>query len=208
MTSILNFSRLKFSIPKKQTNMLHLYVFKSFNTNTENEDLFKMGHHTGGIKKLRNRYLTPHPNMDVRLFYKTQNAIAIENIIKNRYKQERVLNDNGNLSEWYKLSSEKIINDIFKEEFRINEEKRIAQKYKDLRLKSINLSLRKQLSLEVKSSIDKNQLTYIIRIIREPKRNLRILFTDVDIFKSNLRVRMKDKNYTGYTVKDIIDTLT
>jgi hypothetical protein len=206
MTSILNISRLKFSFSNK-LNMSHLYVFKSFNNNDE-DDLFKMGHHTGSIKKLRSRYLTAHPNMDVRLFYKTENAIAIENIIKNRYKKERVLNDNGNLSEWYILSSEKIISDIFKEEFKINEEKRIIQKYKDLRLKTINVSLEKELFLKVKFSVDKDQSTYSIKIIRETKRNIRIIFTNLDNFKSSLKLKLKAKNYTRYTVKDIIDTLT
>jgi hypothetical protein len=66
----------------------------------------------------------------------------------------------------------------------------------------------KHLSLEVESYVDEGDLSYFIETIRQGKRNLKIKFTNLDNFKEKLELQMKAKNYTNYTLKEIIHTLT
>jgi hypothetical protein len=76
-----------------------------------NNNVFKIGKHTGNYDKLISRYTTSNINFNVILLKKyTQQNIAqvIENKIKTQYYDNRCLNINDNKSEWYNLSESEL----------------------------------------------------------------------------------------------------
>lgn len=78
--------------------MTTLYVL----TNGENIPC-KIGIHTGPESKLKSRYITALPNLKILMFKVTPLAAKIETWFKNTYKDKRVVNSNGNPSEWFNL---------------------------------------------------------------------------------------------------------
>jgi hypothetical protein len=71
---------------------------------------YKIGSHKGHISKLRSRYITSMPNLTICYFMETNNAKNVENEFKSSHIQERIYNDQQNLSEWVIMP----LNEIFK----------------------------------------------------------------------------------------------
>ena len=69
---------------------------------------YKIGVHSGCKGKLIKRYITALPSVRIhRLFnYSSRlTALKVENHIKNKYYNNRIINANGNASEWFDLKS-------------------------------------------------------------------------------------------------------
>lgn len=64
------------------------------------EDGYKVGSHTGTINKLKSRYMTTLPKVIIHYFIKCDNAKSVECTFKLMYRNRRVVNNNGNISEW------------------------------------------------------------------------------------------------------------
>lgn len=82
--------------------MFALYICK-----TETPSLYKIGIHTGNKKTLIKRYITPLPSISIYKFYQSterKRVLDLESRIKQKFKEHRQLNSNGNLSEWFKLN--------------------------------------------------------------------------------------------------------
>jgi hypothetical protein len=77
------------------------------------ENIYKLGKHTGTIRNLESRYGTPLIDPIIYFFYPTIYASIIENEIKRHLNSKRILNKNGNKSEWINLELKHIINIIF-----------------------------------------------------------------------------------------------
>lgn len=78
--------------------MLHIYLLRDGSNPTSNR--YKIGHHTGELKKLIDRYITPLPNIHPELFIEAKNAIEMEEDLKKILYNYRETNYNGNISEW------------------------------------------------------------------------------------------------------------
>lgn len=70
---------------------------------------YKIGSHTGTINKLISRYITPIPELKIYYFVKTLLALDIETYFKKTFADKRIVNINGNKSEWYILSLHDIV---------------------------------------------------------------------------------------------------
>src|SRR6266567_3538330 len=68
-----------------------------------NKHKFKFGSHTGTQQKLLSRYTTYLINPLIYYFYETPYAKEIENIFKKKCIDERIINDNGKITEWIYL---------------------------------------------------------------------------------------------------------
>lgn len=65
---------------------------------------YKVGIHSGSIKKLFGRYSTYIPNVKIHLVIKQIDARAIESKFKHHYSELRVpLENSGRLSEWFDM---------------------------------------------------------------------------------------------------------
>lgn len=71
---------------------------------------FKIGIHSGDMKKLIKRYETYHPDCEFKLIYQSNRATEIESNMLKLLEQHRVIkNSSGNQSEWVDLEYDKII---------------------------------------------------------------------------------------------------
>lgn len=69
---------------------------------------YKIGIHSGGKRKLIKRYITALPSVRIhRLFnYSSRlTALRVEKHIKTKYYNNRIINSNGNASEWFDLKN-------------------------------------------------------------------------------------------------------
>ena len=73
---------------------------------------YKVGSHTGDIKALKYRYITAIPDVIIHQFIITPHAKEAERIIKEKLREKRVVNSNGNLSEWIKDSLKVIVGNV------------------------------------------------------------------------------------------------
>lgn len=81
--------------------MTSLYII------TVNNKEYKIGIWSSSRKKLISRYVTYHPNFTILLYVTNKNpkvATCVEYMLKQMYIDNRVKNNNGNLSEWFNLS--------------------------------------------------------------------------------------------------------
>lgn len=78
--------------------MSHLYIL----TTESKTGLHKVGIHTGSQSSLVKRYSTALPDLVVELFVKTKNAREVEKVVLDTFKESRVKNFKGNVSEWVK----------------------------------------------------------------------------------------------------------
>ena len=74
-----------------------------------NPGRYKVGSHRGTLKKLRSRYITALPSLQIHYFIQTPYAKTVEDSFKRLYSQYRVENSNGNLSEWVNMVLENVI---------------------------------------------------------------------------------------------------
>ena len=90
--------------------MATIYVL----TDPINESLsrYKVGSHKGTLSELRSRYITPIPNLIIRYFIQIDNAKEIESYFKLAYENRRIINSNGNRSEWVTMSLDEVFNAI------------------------------------------------------------------------------------------------
>jgi hypothetical protein len=66
-------------------------------------NIFKVGVHSGSISALKSRYITSMPDLEIihTIAFDTRElAYAAEAIFKEEHKGQRIVNANGNLSEW------------------------------------------------------------------------------------------------------------
>lgn len=88
-----------------------LYILSDL---SHSDDKFKIGHHSGSLKNLISRYITAIPELKINYFVHTAKAICIENYLKFVFKDYRVINSNGNASEWISLPLNSIVNELLK----------------------------------------------------------------------------------------------
>ena len=90
--------------------MAAIYVL----TDPVNESLsrYKVGSHKGTLSELRSRYITPIPNLIIRYFIQIDNAKQIESYFKLTYENRRIINSNGNRSEWVTMPLDEIFGAI------------------------------------------------------------------------------------------------
>lgn len=94
----------------------YIYILIDCNNN----NLCKVGIHTGSKKKLINKYITAIPNIEIKLFKMINNPKIMEDEIKSCFEDYRVKNANGKLSEWYNINY-KIIERYIQENSSIEE---------------------------------------------------------------------------------------
>ena len=75
-------------------------------------NMYKIGKHTGTLRKLESRYTTSLINPIVYFFYPTTHASIIETEIKKQLDSDRIVNDNETKTEWVHLELKLIINTI------------------------------------------------------------------------------------------------
>lgn len=80
---------------------MHLYTLTD--SKRLAEEIFKFGNHKGTEEALRKRYITSMPQMIICDFISCQAAKKCERTVLNLLDSYRVLNDNGNKSEWIHL---------------------------------------------------------------------------------------------------------
>ena len=86
-----------------------LYVLSA---TPEATDQFKVGFHTGDIKKLRKRYITSHPQHKIHYFIEMPFAKQVEKQFKKEYFPCRVTNNGENASEWFRMPLNEIIDGL------------------------------------------------------------------------------------------------
>ena len=77
-------------------------------------DLYKIGSHTGNVKRLISRYITAIPLLKLYVYHhfcNRKDLLIAESFMKSKYINTRQRNINGNLSEWYELD-EKLLNEV------------------------------------------------------------------------------------------------
>ena len=77
-----------------------------------NTGKYKVGSHTGTLSKLKSRYITAIPDLEIHYFVETSNAKYIEDRFKEIHRSDRFTNSNGNLSEWFILPLDQIISTL------------------------------------------------------------------------------------------------
>lgn len=85
---------------------MNLYILSDPNSKTE---CYKVGSHTGSLKKLISRYQTSIPKVKINYFVETNKAADIENKFKQLHIDSRIHNRSGSLSEWFEMPLDKII---------------------------------------------------------------------------------------------------
>ena len=78
--------------------MSHIYVLGDPN----NTERYKVGVHSGSLKKLANRYRTYIPDVDICEFIQTPYALTVEKELKRSSLERVAFIDTGNDSEWYR----------------------------------------------------------------------------------------------------------
>jgi hypothetical protein len=93
--------------------MTSLYIISS--PLHEKAGQFKVGIHTGDIKKLVSRYRTAIPGIDVKLFVSVMDGKAreIEDKVKANFSSNRITGSGGNESEFYQISLKALYTFIF-----------------------------------------------------------------------------------------------
>lgn len=77
--------------------------------------IFKVGIHGGTISELKKRYITAIPEFDLISFIRTESkqlAIKTEREIQTKYDKLRVVNANGNKSEWFTFTDAELASAI------------------------------------------------------------------------------------------------
>ena len=76
------------------------------------DNLYKIGYHTGGMKKLISRYSTAIPNIMIYFSHNVKSAVKIESAIHKKLDKHRLV-ENGR-TEWFQVDLEKITTTIFR----------------------------------------------------------------------------------------------
>lgn len=90
--------------------MTSLYILTDPAHEKNNE--YKVGIHSGDIAKLIRRYITYVPEMIVKTFISLPEGKAgeIEDKIKDQFSENRIVNTNGNVSEYYRIPLQTLYN--------------------------------------------------------------------------------------------------
>jgi hypothetical protein len=83
-----------------------IYIIKG-----EDTYKYKIGKWHSDINKLKSRYITPLPNVQIIQFTKVgdeSTSLKIEKYFKIKYANNRMINDNNRKSEWYELNSDEL----------------------------------------------------------------------------------------------------
>ena len=78
----------------------------------EKDQTYKIGRHTGSLKELLKRYMTPIPNAVVRFNHSTANPVEHERVILNLVGNFRILTAEGRKTEWVKMPLSDLIRTI------------------------------------------------------------------------------------------------
>lgn len=89
-----------------------LYIISTIVQSEKNE--YKLGKHTGSKKKLLSRYTTSLINPILYYFRYSKNSGKIELILKQHFEKERIINNNGNKTEWINIKLNILIDKIDK----------------------------------------------------------------------------------------------
>jgi hypothetical protein len=120
------------------------------------QDKYKLGNHTGTDKKLKSRYVTPLINPIIYYFRYVKNAKKIESIMKTKYDNNRIINQNGRKTEWFNIKLDDLISGV---EQTISEYNKTTQNQENenyhISIKQINLN-----GIEFNDSNTKNYENY------------------------------------------------
>jgi len=94
----------------KRNKMTAIYIIST--KSRAKKKYYKVGSHTGTIKKLKSRYSTPLINEKVYYFHPHSKAKDIEKQFKKKLFDSRIVNKRGHRTEWVKLELSIIINHI------------------------------------------------------------------------------------------------
>ena len=75
---------------------------------SETVSRYKIGFHTGSLSQLKSRYMTAIPDVKVHYFMETVHAKNVESKFKTKHSAQRVINSNGNKSEWFSMSLDEV----------------------------------------------------------------------------------------------------
>lgn len=89
-----------------------IYVISTLEHSKKNE--YKLGYHTGVKKKLISRYTTSLINPIIHYFRYSKYAKEIEAKLKQHFEKERIINNNGNKTEWINIQLDILIIEIDK----------------------------------------------------------------------------------------------
>jgi hypothetical protein len=84
--------------------MEHIYAF----CRIADPGQCKVGSHTGDVEKLKKRYITSIPDIKIIHFIPHPDHKRIENDFKRSYDDKRVININGNKSEWFRIHADEM----------------------------------------------------------------------------------------------------
>lgn len=95
----------------KSKSFSAFYVITTSDRSKRN--IFKIGIHSGSVNSLISRYTTYFPELSIYYFQYIDDALIIENKIKYHFFENRIININGNRSEWINIKY-KILYDYIK----------------------------------------------------------------------------------------------
>jgi hypothetical protein len=90
--------------------MKAVYIVSTIEQSQQNN--YKFGRHTGTIKKLKSRYVTPLINPIVHYFRFIKNADQIESTIKTKFDNYRIINQDGTKTEWFNMKLNDLISGV------------------------------------------------------------------------------------------------
>jgi hypothetical protein len=107
--------------------MNHIYVITTKIYKQQN--IYKVGKHSGNKEKLIKRYITALPNIEIIYFQECPLYDIVETNIKVELEQYRIKNCNGGLSEWVQMPLHKLKNIVDKQIILYNNKQQFKNKY-------------------------------------------------------------------------------